>query len=136
VELRLNGQLLFRYDQDAYTFTKLSEVISPFWPFLSYYVADKDTIIRGNTSRTHVFELNLARLRALVTESHLQNTPRFTNQTFQLNFTPEITNSNLFSNGLANPDPTKRKYSVVVTYCYNAVFLCGGDGGQSQLITA
>jgi hypothetical protein len=82
IELRLNGQLLFRFDEDAYEFVKLAEVISPFqcetvYSYAAAAVAPNPPIVSLRKSRLYYYELNLARLRALVTESHLQNTPRY-----------------------------------------------------------
>lgn len=158
IELRLNGQLLFRYDEDAYEYVKLAEVISPFQCEAVGTFCRTAAKIEIRKAKLYYYELNLARLRALVTESHLQNTPRysfinvvisvfyifyfilkkmyyayrFTNQTFQLTFQVPRT----YANWLSNSSDNNKKYSVIVSYCYNAVFLCGGDGGQSQLITA
>ena len=139
IELKLNGQLLHRYDNDDYEAVKLAEVISPLEAEITYTVCNA-AILQTNSDRmqeknavANVYEISLSRIRALIAESHLQNTPRFTNQTFQLGFEIPPYQDNVDSNTDYSVD---RSYVLFVTYCYNGCFLVGGDGGQSQLITA
>jgi hypothetical protein len=92
----------------------------------------------------NIYEFNNSRLRAIVAEDNLQNTARFTNQTFQLRFrinrdfyylgdysstslSPSLNNSQGFSKN--------NGFTLNMTYLYNAVFLIGGDGGTTKLIT-
>jgi hypothetical protein len=139
IELKLNGQLLHRYDNDDYDSVKLGEVISPLSAYITAAapnpplgLVDTD-VMRQVTTRSYVYEISLSRMRALVSESHLSNTPRFTNQTFQLSFDIPPYQDNVNSN---TDFTVNRAYTLYVTYCYNGCFLVGADGGQSQLITA
>ena len=92
----------------------------------------------------NMYEFNNSRLRSIIAESHLQNTARFTNQTFQLLFrinrngyflnnfdpaAPLLTTS--FNSGISK----SAGYVLNMTYLYNAVYLVGGDGGTTKLIT-
>jgi len=132
VNLRLNGQLLFQFDGDDYDTVKLGQVISP----LKGYTTTTPLTAQGQLA-PYVkdicwYELNIARLRALCTESHLQNCPRYTNQTFALNFRIPT----CYTNQSIYDDFESQSYILYVSYSYNGVFMCGGDGGQSMLITA
>lgn len=80
-----------------------------------------------------IYEINMSLLRAIMNESHLVNTPRFTNQTFQVQFTiPPAINSRCFNYG---DDNAEVAYQLYTTYCYNSVFQIGGSGGTSTLYT-
>lgn len=82
-----------------------------------------------------IYEINMSRLRSLANESHLVNTPRFTNQTFQISFTiPPSVNSQCY-NYSAPQRSTVQNYTAHLTYCYNGVFQVGGGGGASKLFT-
>lgn len=85
-----------------------------------------------------VYEFNMSMLRALMNESHLVNTPRFTNQQFQVSFTiPNAFNARCFQYGItdASASSVPVSYRMNITYCYNAVFQVGGAGGTSTLYT-
>lgn len=89
---------------------------------------------------SHFYELNFGKLRSIVNEAHMQNTGRFTNQTFQLAFVavdpyacPNL--PGYATGGFTNPGQVGTPWNVFMTYTYNAVLLVGGDGGTSKLIT-
>lgn len=80
-----------------------------------------------------IYEINMSLLRAIMNESHLVNTPRFTNQTFQVRFTiPKSIASRAF---FYEDDDAEVAYQLYTTYCYNSVFQIGGSGGTSTLYT-
>ena len=98
----------------------------------------------GWQTQGNYYEFNNSRLRAIIAESHMQNTARFTNQTFQLSF--QINRCNYFLEDSTDPDSspataynagvvTNAGYVLNMTYLYNAVYLVGGDGGTTKLIT-
>lgn len=159
IKLRLNGQIIFSYDQDIYEITKLPTSVGRFkWG--QYYGRNYSNTMSNSAklhhysayessggeekgdsfSSTYIYELNFARIRALAAESFLQNTGRFTNQTFQMEFDVADTFGNYDSTGNAqrfiSASEKPRSYQAIVTYLYNACFLVGGDGGNSKLITA
>jgi len=80
---------------------------------------------------SNIYELNMSRLRAIVCESHMQNTARFTNQTFQLIFNVERQLDYAPDINIADLS----KCTLHMAYLYNAVILIGGDGGTSKLVT-
>jgi hypothetical protein len=139
IELKLNGQRLHNYDGETYPYSYLSHNIGEYW-------ADVHTapfIITGGSAETPqrkrqitlqnkvaVYEINFSRLRAQSMEAHMMNTPRFTNQTMQLEFTLDTDAPN-FDRTVTDP-----RLILHTTYQYNAVFMIGQDGGQSKLITA
>jgi len=137
--LLLNGQRFFGFDANCYEYVSLSKQISD----LTYPVTMPQaniSVSNTNASNTssymkffpgHVYELNFSRLRALIGESHLQNTGRFTNQTFQLQFK---INRDLGYLSAATP-AFKQGYVLHMDYNYNGVYLAGGDGGTTKLIT-
>lgn len=80
-----------------------------------------------------LYAIDMSARRALANESHLLNTPRFTNMTFQVAFNiPKY----LYSS-VTNLVPSQSyDFTLCTTYCYNAVFEIGGSGGTSKLYTA
>ena len=89
----------------------------------------------------NIYEFNNSRLRSIISEANLQNTARFTNQTFQLSFkiNRELYYLQTHGNGQPNYYATNvdknSGYRLNMTYLYNAVFMIGGDGGTTKLIT-
>lgn len=155
IELLLNGQRFFYFDQNIYQFATLAKQIdNPNAPVImpaintssridwnTYGKRGKSEIVESN-----IYEFNNSRLRAIVAEDNLQNTARFTNQTFQLRF--KINRDAYYLpnyTGTTEGDQPGRKmsagyvrnsgYQLNMTYLYNAVFLIGGDGGTTKLIT-
>jgi hypothetical protein len=158
INLTLNGQRLFAFDQGIYDGVILSKQLDKthFDLPLSYYASDgsndvyhsglnqtaakvKDFTYGFETSR--YYELNFSRLRAIVAEAHMQNTPRFTSQTFQLRFNVERGNNYCYRSTDIPPvanlkTAIKTDMQVRMCYMYNGVFLIGGDGGTTKLITS
>jgi hypothetical protein len=165
VQLLLNGQRFFAFDQgvyDAATVCKqLDEVTTTM--LMPYVALPAGTQINQfsqqvytNTSKpssatffreeqSRIYELNFSRIRALMDESHLQNTARFTNQTFQLTFNIERGNNYICTpihpdtNSVYKLDQflqqTRFNMTMRMAFCYNGVFLIGGDGGTTKLVT-
>lgn len=147
IELLLNGQRFFAFDQDDYTFVTLAKQLDD--PRYDVVVPSMNTTVQesaytGWQAQGNYYEFNNSRLRAIVAESHMQNTARFTNQTFQLSF--QINRTTFFLNSTAVTDANEAYtynegtrvnagYVVNMTYLYNAVYLVGGDGGTTKLIT-
>lgn len=172
MQLLLNGQRFFSFDQGIYDGVTLckqlddvtTDIMMPGFVTggapngsLGQYRGVGDQGIVGDTGaaanaldyvfhpeRSHIYELNFSRLRALCCESHLQNTARFTNQTFQLTFNIErslnyILQPNAAETGVYNWEAyqsiCKNQMSLHMAFCYNGVFLIGGDGGTTKLVT-
>lgn len=147
IELLLNGQRFFAFDQNDYSFVSLAKHLDD--PYYSILMPGlNDTLAIQNTRAINatgcVYEFNNSRLRSIVAESHLQNTARFTNQTFQLRFQINRTKYYLmpydpavnahvyqYNSGIS----ITTGYQLNMTYLYNAVYLVGGDGGTTKLIT-
>ncbi len=145
--LLLNGQPFFRFDADSYEFVSLAKQISDITYPINMPLSNASTNPKSPTGNLqmggveaaitmrnlpgHIYELNFSRLRSLIGESHLQNTGRFTNQTFQLQF--NINRDIGYLPTVAAADKTG--YVLHMCYCYNGVYLCGGDGGTTKLIT-
>jgi hypothetical protein len=149
ITLLLNGQRFFHFDEDAYQFVTLAKqlddpnqsgMIMPSTN-VAFPPASAQTsagfIVSGN-----IYEFNNSRLRSIISEANLQNTARFTNQTFQLSFKinrdlyyltadPTTASSSTYATGVSK----KNGYRLNMTYLYNAVFMIGGDGGTTKLIT-
>jgi hypothetical protein len=140
MQLYLNGQRFFAFEEDIYMGATNAKQLDN----CRYNVAIPQTSAARNlsltrpglagfwtTSQGNIYELNMSRLRSIVCESHMQNTARFTNQTFQLVF--NIERGLYYPGGL-----TTSQYATCVlhmAYEYNAVFLVGGDGGTTKLVT-
>ena len=157
IQLLLNGQRFFAFDQGIYPGVSLAKQIDA----VNYrvpipYVGSsentaqqsmiphkgmilKDKVVFAHET-AHIYELDFSRLRAIIAESHLQNTARFTNQTFQLSFNVERSKNYICKSGTADEKGAytsvlKDKMSLHMCYLYNGVFLIGGDGGTTKLIT-
>lgn len=147
IELLLNGQRFFAFDQDDYPYVTLAKQLdSTLYTtnMPAYNQIINASLVSSFSPRGYLYEFNNSRLRSIIAESHLQNTARFTNQTFQLRF--QINRSQWYL-GQYNPlDKTNTRnysqnisvtqgYQLNMTYLYNAVYLVGGDGGTTKLIT-
>lgn len=146
IELLLNGQRFFAFDQNDYEFVTLAKHLDD--PLYSILMpGNNDTLAltsKAIQATGCVYEFNNSRLRSIIAESHLQNTARFTNQTFQLRFQINRTKWYLMPyNALVNAQAYQYNsgvsvttgYQLNMTYLYNAVYLVGGDGGTTKLIT-
>lgn len=151
IELLLNGQRFFFFDRESYDYVTLAKQLDS--TEYEYELSSYNQIVvngggvvktqRGYPSKGHIYEFNNSRLRSIICESHLQNTARFTNQTFQLRF--KINRDYYYLDFPGNSTPTSTQYekgfsaskgyTLHMTYLYNAVFLVGGDGGTTKLIT-
>jgi hypothetical protein len=135
IELLLNGQFFFRFDSEIYNVVQMCNMMTTTQPKLSVVSGISGP---GNTTtaamyqfRGNIYEFNFARLRSLIGESHMQNTARFTNQTFQLRF-----KVNTLLNWGNIPVASRAGFSINMSYWYNSCYLIGGNGGTSTLITA
>ena len=138
ITLLLNGQRFFGFNEDCYQFVTLAKQLDdPNQPLLMMPSA----LTTNGTESTNgawiasgnIYEFNNSRLRSIISEANLQNTARFTNQTFQLSFK---INRDLFYLGSYPAGVSKTNgYRLNMTYLYNAVFMIGGDGGTTKLIT-
>jgi len=142
VALMLNGQRLHNYDTDSYPYVYLANTVSDSWGTVKmapWYqgVAEGQAAKRTVTMTQDcpVYEINFSRLRACAMESHMMNTPRFTNQTMQLTFTLDRGPPN-FTPSQLDVAADQTGLTLLTSYYYNAVFMVGQDGGQSKLITA
>lgn len=146
IELLLNGQRFFAFDQDDYSFVTLAKQLDD--PRYQVVIPSQNTTVQtasyvGWEAQGNYYEFNNSRLRAIIAESHMQNTARFTNQTFQLSFQINRCNFFLEDAGAAAGEAyaynagvlTNAGYVLNMTYLYNAVYLIGGDGGTTKLIT-
>lgn len=145
VQLLLNGQRFFAFDGDSYQYVTLAKQMDD--PLYSIIMPSRNTTATSDAyvgwrTTGNFYEFNNSRLRSIIAESHLQNTARFTNQTFQLSF--KINRSLYYLNGHNANQPTtsynadilkSQGYVLNMTYLYNAVYLVGGDGGTTKLIT-
>lgn len=148
ITLLLNGQRFFGFNEDCYQFVTLAKqlddpnqtaMIMPAANATYPGTADgTGFIVSGN-----IYEFNNSRLRSIISEANLQNTARFTNQTFQLSFKINRDLFYLAENTGTTPDTKayatgvskKSGYRLNMTYLYNGVFMIGGDGGTTKLIT-
>lgn len=150
ITLLLNGQRFFGFNEDCYQFVTLAKQLddpnqvgmlmpgqNPSFPPSVGTAGTTGFFVSGN-----IYEFNNSRLRSIISEANLQNTARFTNQTFQLSFK---INRDLFylseagttasATSYATGVSKKTGYRLNMTYLYNAVFMIGGDGGTTKLIT-
>jgi len=145
IQLLLNGQRYFAFDGDAYSFDTLAKQLDD--PLYTIKMPSRNTTTTVDTytgwpTTGNFYEFNNSRLRSIIAESHLQNTARFTNQTFQLSFR---LNRGLYYLDDYDAQQTTTSYNqnisktsgyvLNMTYLYNAVYLVGGDGGTTKLIT-
>lgn len=151
IELLLNGQRFFFFEGDSYEYVTLAKQIDDPRQVLMKMPSCNSANIDWEDTSDHsqawevsgnIYEFNNSRLRSIVAEDNLQNTARFTNQTFQLRF--RIDRNSWYlptyqsdAKGKTYPAGVVRNsgYRVDMTYLYNAVFLIGGDGGTTKLIT-
>lgn len=145
VQLLLNGQRFFAFDGDSYPFVTLAKQMDD--PQYTVIMPSRNTTVEsapgiGWPTTGNFYEFNNSRLRSIIAESHLQNTARFTNQTFQLTF--KINRSLYYLNpynvgqlttSYASGINKDEGYVLNMSYLYNAVYLVGGDGGTTKLIT-
>jgi len=144
IQLLLNGQRFFAFDGDDYNFVTLAKQMDD--PSYEIMMPSENTSTatghyHGWRVSSNMYEFNNSRLRSIIAESHLQNTARFTNQTFQLQFRinrglyyllePGGDAPYAYNAGVSN----QTGYVLNMTYLYNAVYLVGGDGGTTKLIT-
>lgn len=151
IQLLLNGQRFFMFDNDMYPYVTLAKQLDD--PGYGCWMPSQNTTLSGALSQAfrtngNVYEFNNSRLRSIIAESHLQNTARFTNQTFQLSFkinrlsgylmdqgNANAVTVNMYNNSGVGANLRSKGYSLNMTYLYNAVYLVGGDGGTTKLIT-
>ena len=132
IELKLNGQRFFAFEEDLFRRVYISKTMDSYVPQLkARFFSAKSTAVDSCVDSC-IYELNNSRLRSIIAESHLQNTCRFTNQTFQLSFKIDRDMGwGYFTQG----DAAKKAFTLHMCYLFNGVFLIGGDGGTSKLIT-
>jgi hypothetical protein len=151
MQLLLNGQRFYAFDQGIYDGVSLAKQLSdvtfkvpmPYLNKAGKVVPHLNQNFENNEhsfsyEKSHVYELNFSRLRSIIAESHLQNTARFTNQTFQLSFNVERSQNYIQNAGASLDDYLGQcayKMELHMCYLYNAVFLAGGDGGTTKLVT-
>ena len=132
MELMLNGQRFFAFDDICYKSVTMAKQMSDINVDILMPMVDTSKNSEGDKTdlvELHMYEFNNSRLRSIVSESHMQNTARFTNQTFQLSFNVQRTKNNIQSSKVST------QYVLHMCYCYNGVYLVGGDGGTTKLIT-
>lgn len=95
-----------------------------------------DSNFSVDTFETNYYELSMCHVRPLIVESHFQNTARYTNMTFQLEF--EVDNFEGWFNepDVSGENTVKNNFTVYMMYYYNAVLLIGSHGGTVTLLTA
>lgn len=173
LELKINGQRLYAFDYDTYSAATMAKQIDnesvtlqrPQIGQISALSSNSLTTTSGSIQyfptggsnditlpemksylvNSHYYELNFGKLRSLVLEAHMQNTGRFTNQTFQLSFQigdifacqqlPGFDQNSMFGFSGVNATSNSTMFTMWMTYLYNAVLLAGGDGGTTKLIT-
>jgi len=152
IELLLNGQRFFFFDRTCYAGVTLAKQLDD--PRQDHLLMPSRNVtidfnqfggsFVGFHTEGNIYEFNNSRLRAIVAEDNLQNTARFTNQTFQLRFKINRDAFYLLEPGDINGKGSARMtagfsknsgFTLNMTYLYNAVFLIGGDGGTTKLIT-
>lgn len=148
LELKLNGQRFFNFDGYSYDYATLAKQLDT--SRVPMRIPASNSTLRENIFTDgfgNIYEFNNSRLRAIIAESHMQNTGRFTNQTFQISFLINRTENYLYPYnvpaGEANTPSrcynqnfnTSTGYTVRMCYLYNGVYLIGGDGGTTKLIT-
>lgn len=146
ITLLLNGQRFFGFEEDMYQYVTLAKQLDDcnqpgiIMPSSNTSFATQAT---GYSVSGNIYEFNNSRLRSIISEANLQNTARFTNQTFQLSFKinrdayylAEFGSGGAAATQYASGVSKKNGYRLNMTYLYNAVFMIGGDGGTTKLIT-
>jgi hypothetical protein len=84
-----------------------------------------------------IYEFNMSLIRAVMNESNMVNTPRFTNMTFQIKYKipPNVYSRCAYYPSYLTLQEPSQIYTAYMTYAYNAVFQFGGNGGTSTLYT-
>lgn len=150
MELKLNGQRFFAFDNNNYDQATLAKQMdapsfkvhkpvlyvdqnqtNPQWIGSQVNGIYNEWAIGSPAVTSNYYELNFGKIRSITSEAHMQNTGRFTNQTFQISFT---INKNK-RESISIPAAQKVNYRFYMSYLYNAVLLIGGDGGTTKLIT-
>lgn len=146
ITLLLNGQRFFGFDEDCYQFVTLAKQLddpNQVGMMMSSNNTSFGTEAAGFMCSGNIYEFNNSRLRSIISEANLQNTARFTNQTFQLSFKINrdlyylaeagsgVASATTYATGVSKSNG----YRLNMTYLYNAVFMIGGDGGTTKLIT-
>jgi hypothetical protein len=148
ITLLLNGQRFFGFDEDCYQFVTLAKQLDNpnqegiIMPAGNTNIPPATGTTTGFLASGNIYEFNNSRLRSIISEANLQNTARFTNQTFQLSFkinrdkfylatTTTTATNTTYATGVSK----QNGYRLNMTYLYNAVFMIGGDGGTTKLIT-
>lgn len=157
IELLLNGQRFFAFDDESYEYVTLAKVLDPVTVPVMLPGRNTTLNIQDNIpdhkyysvpQKSYIYEFNNSRLRSIIAESHLQNTARFTNQTFQLSFQINRARPYLLDPGTGGAVDAAQSgcyynagtsstegLTLHMTFLYNAVYLIGGDGGTTKLIT-
>ena len=132
IELSLNGQNFFRFDQGIYENVVTSKSLNDlsYIPNSLYQINTSTRAINSLKTRGHFYELNNARLRTIINESRFQNVPRYAQQTFQMRFRINRTKNYEYITG-SNMD----NFVMDMSYLFNGCLLVGGDGGTTKLIT-
>ncbi len=130
-ELLLNGQQFFRFWNDTYGPVQLCSNMDSIRTNIRIFSLTGESLT-GYDIDSRIYELNFGRLRSLIAESSMQNTPRFLNMQFQLKFKV----NRLLNWPAAIERQNRKNFTVQMVYCYNSVYLIGGDGGNTKLITA
>lgn len=136
IVLQLNGNNYFRFEGDIYeavTLSKQPDVPCPVVITCARNPAAANAAIPLGNCYSYFYELNNSKIRAIVNEAHMQNTARFTNQTWQLRFKIDQDYGRYDGGKLITAQQTN--FVLHVCYSYNAVFLIGGDGGTTKLVT-
>lgn len=144
IELQLNGQRFFSFNDDVYPGVFTSKLIGA--PTVSYSQLSTSLNAGSNdfweqgggiiNNTTRIYEFNNSKLRAICNEASLQNTCRFTNQTFQIVFKVDRNiNWGFGSDAATSKAISVEGFVLHMAYLYNGVFLIGGDGGTTKLIT-
>lgn len=149
IELLLNGQRFFFFDRLSYQGVTLAKQLDDprqglLMPSKNMSVPNTDAGSTAFSVNGNIYEFNNSRLRSIVAEDNLQNTARFTNQTFQLRFKINRDYYYLgnYTSGASAPSANNSSgftkdsgFTLNMSYLYNAVYLVGGDGGTTKLIT-
>ena len=171
MELKLNGQRFYAFDYDTYSAATMAKQIDDescviqrpqicqtadidgtdagSRKSIAYFPSDSKNVglpaMNSYLLNTHYYELNFGKLRSIVLEAHMQNTGRFTNQTFQFTFQigdiwacqqqPGFDQNSVLGYVGSGSTATVSPFTLYMTYLYNAVILAGGDGGTTKLIT-
>lgn len=145
IELSLNGQVLHRYDSTTYDAFQSAMCIGPVYAESATWIPSSSVGALAPAGAgvvpACIYEINFTRLRAMAIESHMMNSPRFTNQTMQIKFSIRNSVANKAGwtrttvGGAIGRYKSQTPFTLVCAYSYNACFLVGGSGGNSKLYT-